>query len=131
MSPKAKRILYISLFGLDMAVTIFLFIISIIMIATMPKTKDAIDQSTFIGYLQYNTNVFLLAVVIPLFVLLAVNVFVLIQFLRKSSKAKEEKKKMSTSDLTDAERELLLRELTQDLAGGSAKAEEKKEDNAE
>ena len=132
MNPKAKRILYIALFGLDMAVTIFLFIVSIIMIATMPTTKDAINQNTFIGFLQYNTNVFLLAVVVPLFALLAVNVFVLIQFLRKNGKAKEEKKKVSASDLSDAERELLLKELASDLAGGSApKAEEKPEEKKE
>lgn len=120
MNAKAKKILFIALFGLDIALTMFLFIVSIIMIATMPATKQEIDTTTFIGYLQGNPNLFLFAFVVPLFALLAVNIFALVMYLRKTSKAKQVK----LNELSDAEKEALRRELMKDLAGG-AKEEEK------
>ena len=114
-NPKSKRILFISLFCVDIALTIFLFIVSIIMLATMPKTKNEIDATTFIGYLQANPTVFLLAFVIPLFILLAANVAILIWYVRKSNKAKQVK----LNDLSDEEKEALRKELMKDLSGSS------------
>lgn len=124
-NPKSKKILFISLFCLDMALTIFLFVVSIIMIATMPKTKSEIDQTTFIGYLQYNPTVFLLAFVIPLFILLAANVAILIWYIKKSSKAKQVK----LNDLSDEEKEALRKELMKDLSGSSDEEKEEEQRN--
>ena len=114
-NPKSKRILFITLFCLDVVITIFLFIVSIIMLATMPKDKSSINAATFIGYLQANPTVFLLAFVIPLFILLAANVAILIWYVRKSNKAKQVK----LNDLSDEEKEALRKELMKDLSGSS------------
>ena len=83
------------------------------MIATMPKTKAEIDPNTFIGYLQYNPTVFLLAFVVPLFLLLAANVIVLVMYVRKTNKAKQVK----LNELSEEEKEALRKELMKDLAG--------------
>ena len=70
-----KKPLYITLFALDMIATIFLFVVSIIMIATLPKNPGELEAGEgFINYLQKNTTVFLVAFVIPLFLLLALNI---------------------------------------------------------
>lgn len=121
MSPKAKKILFIALFALDVAVTIFLFVVSIIMIATMPTYKESINPNTFIGYFQANPTIFGVAIVIPLFVLLIGNILALVIYLRKNKK-----KKVELNELSDAEKEALRRELMKDLAK-EALPEENKE----
>lgn len=123
MNPKTKKILFIGLFVLDLCLTVFLFVVSIIMIATMPKTKNEIDTSTFIGYLQANPTVFLLAFVVPLFILLALNVFILVMYVRKTNKAKQVK----LNELSDEEKEALRKELMRDLAGPQEPKQEKEE----
>jgi len=122
MNPKTKKILYIALFALDIAVTVFLFVVSIIMIATMPELRVDIDTSTFIGYLQGNPNVFLIAFVIPLFALLIGNIVILVFFVRRTAA----KKKVQLNELSTEEKEALRKELMKDLA--SPKEEEKKEE---
>jgi len=122
MNPKTKKILYIALFALDIAVTVFLFVVSIIMIATMPELPTEIDKTTFIGYLQGNPNVFLIAFVIPLFALLIGNIIILILFVRRTAA----KKKVQLNELSAEEKEALRKELMKDLA--SPKEEEKKEE---
>lgn len=124
MTPKAKKILFIALFAVDVALTVFLFVVSIIMLATLPEYKDDIDPSTFIGYLQANPTVFLLAFVIPLFVLLVANIVALVFYFKRNN----EKKKVGLNELSDEEKEALRRELMKDLAGGGEEKEEKKED---
>ena len=116
-----KKILFIALFALDIAVTVFLFVVSIIMIATMPDFPTEIDKTTFIGFLQANPTIFLLAFVLPLFLLLAGNVIILIMYIRKTN----QKKKVQLNELSEEEKEALRKELMQDLA--SPKEEEKKE----
>lgn len=121
MNPKTKKILFITLFGLDLALTVFLFVVSIIMIATMPANKAEVDTKTFIGYLQANPSVFLVAFVIPLFLLLGANVFILINYIRKTN----EKKKVQLNELSEEEKEALKKELMKDFASSQ---EEKKEE---
>ena len=125
MSDKNKKILYISLFALDIALTIALFIISIIMLATMPANKEALEQATgFIGYLQKNPTVFLVSVVLPLFILLGVNIYVMIWYVRKQNKAK----KVEVSDLSDEDKAKLRAELMKDLQNeDTSNKEDKKE----
>ena len=113
MTPKAKKILFIALFAVDIALTVFLFVVSIIMLATLPEYKDGIDASTFIGYLQANPTVFLLAFVVPLFVLLVANILALVFYFRKGGA----KKKVELNELSDADKEALRRELMKDLTG--------------
>ncbi len=121
MNPKTKKILFIALFALDIALTLFLFIVSIIMIATMPDLPTEIDKNTFIGYLQANPTVFLVAFVVPLFLLLGANIFILVRYIQNSNK----KKKVQLNELSDEEKEALRKELMKDLASNP---EEKKEE---
>ena len=113
-NPKAKRILFISLFALDLALTCFLFVVSIIMLATMPKSKVEVallKPDNMIHYFQKNPTVFLWAIVVPLIVLLLVNITVLVLYLRKTSKAK----KVALQDLNADEKEELRKQLLADM----------------
>ena len=121
MNPKTKKILFITLFALDIALTVFLFVVSIIIIATKPDLPTEIDKSTFIGYLQANPTVILLAFVLPLVLLLIVNIFILVKFIQKTNA----KKKVQLNELSDEEKEALRKELMKDLASNP---EEKKEE---
>lgn len=121
---KNKKPLWISLLALDIGVTIFLFVVSIIMLANTPKSaeeREAMDG--FIGYLIKNPTVYLCAFVIPLFVLLALNIIGLVMYVRKTSKREPTK----VSDLTEAQKEALRAELLKELSG-APKAEEPKEE---
>ena len=116
-NPRTKRILYISLFAIDMVATAFLFVVSIIMLATMPKTKielSLLKPDNMIHYFQKNPTVFLWAIVIPLIVLLLANITVLVLYLRKSSKAK----KVGLQDLNAEEKEALRKQLLADMQKG-------------
>ena len=122
---KYKKPLLITLIALDFAITVFLFVISIIMIATMAKYKNnpsaaAAVSGGMIKFFIQNTTAFLWMVVIPLFVLLAANIIGLVIYVRKTSK----KEPAKLDDLSDEQKEALRQELLNDLQGGG---EEKKE----
>ena len=126
---KNKKPLWIALIALDVAITGFLFVVSIIMLASTvglePGTQP--DPSTFIGYLQANTTVYLVAFVIPLFVLLAANIVGLVIYVRKTTK----REPVSVNDLSSDQVEALKAALLKDLAGGNKPAEEPKEEPKE
>ena len=116
MNPKTKKILMISGLAVDIAVTIFLFVIDIIMLATMPKTsadmKNAVaNNGAFIGYLQQHATVYLWTCVIPLFVLLAANIVFLVLYVRKLGKKPE----VSMEDLSEEQKAALREQLLKDL----------------
>ena len=117
---KNKKPLWIILISLDVAITVALFVISIIMLAsTVGKTSADIAQAEgFIGYLQKNPTIYLVGFVVPLFVLLAANVIGLVLYVRHSTK----KEPVKVNDLTDAQKEALRAELLKDLTGGAAPA---------
>ena len=122
---KYKKQLLIGLIALDFAITVFLFVISIIMLAKMAQhpnnPKEAADASKgMIKYFIQNPTVFLVTCVIPLFILLAVNIVALVVYVRKTSKREPAK----LDDLSDEQKEALRQELLKDLQGGG---EEKKE----
>ena len=121
-----KKPLLITLIALDFALTVFLFVISIIMIATIAKYDNnpqvaAAESSGMIAFFIKNPNVFLGVVVIPLFVLLAANIVGLVIYVRKTAK----KEPAKLDDLSDEQKEALRQELLKDLQGGGN--EEKKE----
>ena len=108
-----KKPLYIALFVLDIIATIFLFVVSIIMLATMPANMAELEAGEgFINYLQRNPTIFLVAFVIPLFLLLAGNIVILVWYVRKVTVAK----KVTVKDLSAEEKEALRRELLKDIA---------------
>ena len=133
MNKKTKRILFISGLALDIAITIFLFVVAIIMIATMPGSNlPKVDYEAklaangpFIGYLQSHSAVYLWTCVIPLFVLLATNIIFLVLYVRKLSKKPE----VAVDDLNEEQKAALRAELLKELQGESE--EPKKEGKSE
>ena len=123
---KYKKPLIIALVALDFAVTVFLFVLSIIMLVKMgahpnnPKAAAA-DSSGMIKYFIENPTVYLVTCVIPLFVLLAVNIVGLVIYVKKTSK----KEPAKLDDLSAEQKEALRQELLKDLQSGGN--EEKKE----
>ena len=116
---KIKLPLIIAGLVLDVGVTIFLFVISImILIKVIPAAtiNEAINNSQrwpLIHYLLQNPTVYLVAFVIPLFVLLALNVVGLIIYVKKTSGAKP----AQLDDLSEEQKEALRQELLKDLQG--------------
>ena len=123
---KNKKPLFIAIIALDLALTIFFLVISIIMLAeTVGKTPAEIaanKDNGLIGFLQNNTTVYGLGFVIPLFVLLAANIVGLVIYVKKTSKSEP----TQLDDLSDEQKEALRQELLKDLMGGSAPKEEPK-----
>lgn len=120
---KTKKILLISGLVIDVAITVFLFIISIIMIVkSMSGVKD--DPRSFIGYLQANPTVYLCVFVIPLFVLLAVNIILLVIYVKKT-----ERKKVTVDELNSNQIDALKAELLNDLKSQQEKPKEEKKDS--
>ena len=110
---KNKKPLFIALLALDIAVTLGLAVFNIIMLAnTVGKNAAELAEGTgLIGYLQKNPTIYLVAFVIPLFVLLAGNIIGLVVYVRKSTK----KEPIQVDDLTEEQREALRKELLAEL----------------
>lgn len=117
MSKEVKKGLTIVGIVLDAAITIFLFVISVILLVKTAKVPDAWSQVALqnekglIPYFQRNPNVYLLVCVIPLFILLAVNIVFLVMFVKNSEKAKDVK----VSDLSEEQKEALKKQLMEEL----------------
>lgn len=126
---KYKKPLIIGLIAIDFAITIFLFVISVIMIATIAKYHNnpqaaAAASSGMIRFFIENTTAFLWICVIPLFALLAANIVGLVIYVRKTTK----KEPTKLNDLSDEQKEALRQELLKDLQGGN-KEEKPAEEN--
>ena len=123
MNQKYKKPLFISLIALDVAITIFLFVISIMVLITMAGSSslnDAIAKSSgLIKYLLQNRTIYGVFFVIPLFLLLAVNIVGLVIYVRKTTK----KEPAKLEDLSDEQKEALRQELLKDLQGENKKEE--------
>ena len=122
---KYKKPLFIGLIALDFAITVFLFVVSIIMLVKLARYPNqpqvaANHSGAMIRFFILNPNAFLGICVIPLFVLLAANIVGLVFYVRKTSKSEPAK----LDDLSEEQKEALRQELLKDLQGGS---EEKKE----
>ena len=110
---------------LDVAVTVFLFVVAIIMIvqSTTLTTAEIRTNTGMIGYFQNHPTVYLWVGVVPLFVLLALDIVFLVLYTKKST---EKKKNVQMSDLSDDQKEELRREILSELG---SKDEAKKTDN--
>lgn len=128
---KNKKPLIIGGVVLDVAIICFLFVVSIIMLATMPASEAGFEQAPknppvgngpFIGNLQKLTHegnpIYFLCFVLPLFLLLAANIVILVVYVKKAGK----KKDLAVDDLNNAQKEALKAQLLKDLSG---EAEEK------
>ena len=113
---KNKKVLWICLGVLDVAIVGFLFVIHVIMLANViGKTPAEItnlqNQPGLIGILAGHLKVYGFAFVLPLFLDLAANIVGLVFFLRKGAK----RGKITASDLSEEEKEALKKELLKDL----------------
>ena len=131
MNAKTKKILIFSGIGLDVAVTIFLFVVAIIMIATMPGSSlskaeynaKIAQNGPFIGYLQTHPTIYLWSCVVPLFVLLAANIAFLVLYIRKVGKKPE----VAVEDLSEEQKAALRAELLKELQNESSEESKKDE----
>ena len=115
MNKNVKKGLLIGGIVLDVGITVFLLVVSIIMLATMPangvEMEKAIEMNgPFIGYLQQNPTVYLFTCVVPLFLLLGVNVVGLVMYIKKAGKTKA-----TLAELSDEQKDALKAELLKDL----------------
>ena len=114
---KYKKPLFIGLVVLDVAITVFLFVISIIILATVAPAatlQEAINNSSgLIKFLLQHSTFYLCVFVIPLFVILAANIIGLVLYVRKTAK----KEPAKLDDLTEEQKEALRQELLKDLQG--------------
>lgn len=123
MNKNLKKGLIIGGITLDVAITVFLFVVSIIMLATMPKDpkQGVAVNGPFIGYLQAHGNdVYLPFFVVPLFVLLIANIAILVIYVKKAGKTKA----VEVADLDDSQKEALKAALLKDLQASSNKEDE-------
>ena len=118
---KGLKVLIIIGIAIDVAITVFLFTVSIIMLAkTAGKTANEIENATgFIGYLQKNPKVYGFAFVVPLFLLLAANIIGLVIYVKKSS----QNRPVEVNDLSEEQKEALRQELLKELQGGDKEKE--------
>ena len=127
-NPKTKKILFIGLLALDIAITIFLFVVSILLLINMPTyTIEIANKPEFYRFFYQNEWAIPVIIVVPLFLLLGLNVLALFLYVKKTNA----NKKVKLNELSDAEKEALRKELMRDLAGGAAPAEPAKEEAPE
>lgn len=116
---KFKKPLIISGLVLDVGVTIFLFVISIMILAkvipaaTLEEAKNNSRNLPLIHFLLEHSNIYFAAFVLPLFALLALNVVGLIIYVKKTSGVKP----AQLDDLSEEQKEALRQELLKDLQG--------------
>ena len=113
---KNKKILWICLAALDVALVGFLFVVHIIMLANIiGKSPAAVQEmakgSGLVPYLAGHLAVYGFAFVLPLFLILAANIIGLVLYLKKNLKHG----KVTAADLSEEEKEALKKELLKDL----------------
>lgn len=116
---KFKKPLIIAGLVLDVGVTIFLFVISIMILAKVipaATLEEALNNSRnmpLIHFLLEHQTIYLVLFVVPLFLLLAINVIGLIFYVKKTSGAQP----AQLDDLSEEQKEALRQELLKDLQG--------------
>lgn len=110
---KNKKVLWISLLALDVAVTIALFVLHIIVLSNILNPNfDADSASPFIQWVAGDKGqTYGFALVIPTFVILAANIVVLVLYVRKQTK----KEPVKLDDLTEEQKAELKKQVLQDL----------------
>ena len=111
MNPKVKKALLIVGIVIDVGATLFLLVLSIIMLAKTVGDPNN-NAGGLIGYFQRNPLTYGLTCVVPLFVLLALNIIGLVIYVRKSAK----KEPVAVDDLTEEQKEALRKELLKELS---------------
>ncbi len=113
---KNHKILLIVGVSVDILITLFLFVISIIMLILVGKygAKDAVNHvGGLFLYLLQHTTFYFWAFVFPLFVLLGANIVGLVIYVKKTSTKEPAPTKLD--DLSEEQKEALKAELLKDL----------------
>ena len=120
---KSKKALYIILFGLDFAITVFLLVVSVIRLVKLSSrtTADILNAKGVFGYLRNHTTFYFCLFVLPLFLLLAANIVGLVLYVRKSTKAEP----IQRNQLSDEQKAQLRKELMEELKEQDKGSEEK------
>ncbi len=112
-----QKYLIVAGIAIDVIITIFLFVISIIMLVMIGKygdTREAVNHANgLILFLLNNTTIYFWGFVFPLFVLLAGNIVLLVFYVKKTSA--KENTKTQLDDLSEEQKEALKAELLKDL----------------
>lgn len=133
MNKTLKKCLIFTGIGIDVAATIFLLVVAIIMLATMPSAEDVQlhpeavieTRGAFIGNLQLNSSLYFFSCVLPLIILFVGNIVGLFFYVRYIGK-----RKAQLADLSDDQKEALKAELLKELSSSKSK-EKSLESNAE
>ena len=124
---KFPKSLLIAGIALDVAITVFLFAISIIMLGMLGKYGDskeaAFHASGLILFLLQNTTLYFWGFVFPLFILLAANIIGLVFYVKKTSAKENAPTKLD--DLSEEQKEALRQELLKDLMKDTQNNKEK------
>jgi len=124
---KTKKVLGISLVVFDIILTVFLFVISLVMLIKTNKMTQAeliSDENTgFIAYLQKNPTFYLCLFVIPLFLLLAANIIGLVLYTKKVTKSEP----VHVQELSAEQKEALLSEMLKEQKEKADKESQKKD----
>jgi len=121
MNPKQKRNILI-VGAIELAIVIFCLVVSILVIVTIHDVNEpdhAVanlrDNGPLIGWFQNNSTAFFLLIVLPLFVLLAIDVIYLIVYATKRESRLSEVERKSIEEKARAEaRAEVLREMQQE-----------------
>ena len=113
---KNKKVLWISLAAVDVAVVAFLFVMHVLMLVNVFKLNPAelqvyVKEKGLFPYLAGHLNVYGFAFVIPTALILALNIVGLVLYLKKSSS----REKITAKDLSEEEKEALKKELLKEL----------------
>ena len=122
---KNKKLLWIAAIALDVAVTVFLFVIHIIMLINIvgktPEELQALrSQDNLIGALMRDNVLYLVGFVIPLFVILVINIVGLVFYVKKQTK----KEPVQVNDLTDEQKEALANATEEEIQNAVEEAME-------
>ena len=113
-----KKVLWIALAALDIALVVFFFVVHIVMLSNViGKTPEQISEFAqgegLFSFLAGHLDIYGFAFVIPLFIILAANIVGLVIYIKKATK----KQPITVNDLSDEEKESLKKELLKDLEG--------------
>ena len=122
---KSQRVLFTAAIVTDVAISVFLFVVSIIVIVLVGKygVREAPNHSNgLILYLLQHTTFYFWVFVFPLFVLLAANIIGLVFYVKKTSAKENAPTKLD--DLSEEQKEALRQELLKDLMKDTEKNKE-------
>lgn len=115
MNKKSVKYLLIAGIAVDTVLTIGLFVLSIILLVhfNTTETADLLNEKGFIGWFVQDPNRIIYTVMVPLFVLLALNIVLLFLYVKKTAPKRE---KVELNELSDEQKEALRKELLKDIS---------------